>query len=1524
MRKKIIIFFLAVIFAWTAFAPVPFAEAVSPTDGAVAEIKAELATFSQEVSVLRVRFAVAAEPGSAEALARLDLLRQFQAKMQTLRIRIANLRGNVRPTPSTSSAIATIVTEPSGSRVTVPSPQRPTELPKPLKDVEIQKALKKGDADENVKKVQGFLKDFPEIYPNGPATGFYGDQTEKAVKKFQEKAGIKQTGEVDEKTKEILNLLLVAGEKKKLPKITDVTPASGSAGITVTLTGKGFTLENNSIMMRGKIVATALQSYDNNTQIDFILTSDTPCSAGSQNACPIKVVNANGISNAKPFKLTEFLLTPPEIDIITPPAPSPLPEPPPPLPPTPVAPTDITAPVRSNGLPSGELAYGTGNTVLSLATDENATCKYAATADSAYSSMTLQFSTTGGTSHSSNISGLENGKSYKYYVRCQDSAGNTNADDFIISFNVASPPKPVIVSISPSKGLVGTFVAINGSGFTASGNSASFAGLVAASNLSSADGKTLSFNVPLQTTCQIGETCSIFVTNANGTSNEVAFLRTQLVTPVQVVFPNGGENLVQGVDFTLSWIGGTDRVDIILVEEGAVGGADPSAFIVGWIATSTKPNSTVNWNVKTVCDATGTVCSAITPGRYKIMALSEDEAGLLTIWNDVENIAGNWDLSNNAFTVSPSAALTVVVPNGGEIGSKNSAFIICWATIDLTSKAAKIELLKNGASYRTINSYYSQPAVTGAFITNWTIPDDIPEGADYQVKVSDVALPAQNDTSDKPFSIVAATSAIKVYTPYGDQWNSTIWYSGFDGPVQWYGTNITSKTVHINLWKGGFFYRSLASNVPQSYYPGGAAYTTGWFWRKVAIPADLPTGKDYAVEIVDAGNPSIRGFSGPFAVVQYPSYMTVKGKFIDHLNKTPIVTNIQTWDGTYYWYNARTDANGEFNTVATTSDILLSRGHSFWAYPAGYDYKYWSIRSNTWGLYAYVQMFPFIGPSRSFPVSSGEVNLGEIPFWPFVDSGSAISDIPTRSSINYRSPETGQSTSNIWYYGNFTNSQYLWKAIPQALDVWARIEDKPGNVYYSPMLNLPSAPPVSSQTLSLFDQTVKWEPYSISAYAYYYPTLLKVGTPLSYGYARAYGGIAPYTWSVLSGNLPPGINLNASTGVISGASTQAGVFDSVLRVQDANKVNGVTSVLRFDVRTETGAEIPTIKVVYPYSRQELYPGGTYTTQWDSFGITSKTIGINLYKAGVFVKKIAGFAQSAEAGRYWYNWLVPTDLIGGADYSIRISDVNDPAIYGESDTFIIIPRTPSIYWGTYKGAYMPNLSFPYATSTNPTAVSYKLYQQKTGEAASIVIGTFSAPKCNQYLTSGKWSLSVYCYNWYPTPSWNVRYNTYAPASEFPLGEYTYELKAVDGVGVENSIVNTKTRVFEAVTPLSPLIADSPLSTSTPTFRWTIPRDWPSTIEKLYQIRVTSTCTYTYTYPSGYTYTYTYICTTYSASGLSAPGDTQGFRVYNGPALDPAKKYEVMVDYQRTLLDSTGSAYTSSISMSATSTAFWISP
>ena len=106
---------------------------------------------------------------------------------------------------------------------------------------------------------------------------------------------------------------------------------------------------------------------------------------------------------------------------------------------------DATAPVRSNGVPSGELAIGTASANLSVVTGENAVCRYGTSSDMAYIDMT-PITSSGSVKHSQTISGLLNGASYDYYVKCSDSLGNVNVDDFIISFSIAADTKaPVIV-----------------------------------------------------------------------------------------------------------------------------------------------------------------------------------------------------------------------------------------------------------------------------------------------------------------------------------------------------------------------------------------------------------------------------------------------------------------------------------------------------------------------------------------------------------------------------------------------------------------------------------------------------------------------------------------------------------------------------------------------------------------------------------------------------------------------------------------------------------------------------------------------------------------------------------------------------------------------------------------------------------------------------------------------------------------------------------------------------------------------
>lgn len=79
----------------------------------------------------------------------------------------------------------------------------------------------------------------------------------------------------------------------------------------------------------------------------------------------------------------------------------------------------------------------------------------------------------------------------------------------------------------------------------------------------------------------------------------------------------------------------------------------------------------------------------------------------------------------------------------------------------------------------------------------------------------------------------------------------------------------------------------------------------------------------------------------------------------------------------------------------------------------------------------------------------------------------------------------------------------------------------------------------------------------------------KVGTAYSATLAAS-GGAIPYTWSIVSGSLPAGLSLNASTGVISGTPTSSSTGSITFRVTDND---GGTAQATFGIAS-TGTVTP--------------------------------------------------------------------------------------------------------------------------------------------------------------------------------------------------------------------------------------------------------------------------------------------------------------------------------------------------------------
>jgi len=103
-----------------------------------------------------------------------------------------------------------------------------------------------------------------------------------------------------------------------------------------------------------------------------------------------------------------------------------------------------------------------------------------------------------------------------------------------------------------------------------------------------------------------------------------------------------------------------------------------------------------------------------------------------------------------------------------------------------------------------------------------------------------------------------------------------------------------------------------------------------------------------------------------------------------------------------------------------------------------------------------------------------------------------------------------------------------------------------------------------------------------------------VGTAYTPTQLTASGGIAPYTYSIISGTLPAGLNLSGS-GTLSGTPTAAGSFNVTARATDANGSSGqqsYTVTIAVPTVTLNPATLPVATAEVAYSQSLSATGGT--------------------------------------------------------------------------------------------------------------------------------------------------------------------------------------------------------------------------------------------------------------------------------------------------------------------------------------------
>ncbi|MEH1101636.1 fibronectin type III domain-containing protein [Micromonospora sp. CPCC 205561] len=208
------------------------------------------------------------------------------------------------------------------------------------------------------------------------------------------------------------------------------------------------------------------------------------------------------------------------------------------------------------------------------------------------------------------------------------------------------------------------------------------------------------------------------------------------------------------------------------------------------------------------------------------------------------------------------------------------------------------------------------------------------------------------------------------------------------------------------------------------------------------------------------------------------------------------------------------------------------------------------------------------------------------------------------------------------------------------------------------------------------------------------PPLGEVDAAYAYQFT-VIGGTAPFTWSLASGTLPPGLTLNPTTGLLSGRPTVAGAYLSTIRVTDANGVsagkvirlviqppsvitltastNATTfgTAVHFDAVVGPGVAEGSVTLVDEQPNGVETPLGTFPVVLNtaSFDVQVPAFGVNRFRAqydgtdplGEAVSNVVEIEVSAAPGQVLIEQFAQSGVAGPTDQYVSLVNTTGVAL-----------------------------------------------------------------------------------------------------------------------------------------------------------------------------------------------------------------------------------------------------------------------